>query len=148
MDIGDIISSALSLLAIALTIIVYFKHDKKLKKQEEKLYAYQLKKIDDEESESKKAQIRGNIIKEQKEGRTLRIFNSGKTIARNIRIDYLSNMNGIIVRDNHFPFEMLNPQYKTEIYLLLCEGAYNLKIKFLWDDEFQKNNEFVQVLTF
>ena len=68
MDIGDIISSALSLLAIALTIIVYFKHDKKLKKQEEKRYAYQLKKIDDEESESKKAQIRGNIIKEQKEG--------------------------------------------------------------------------------
>lgn len=148
MDIGDIISSALSLLAIALTIIVYFKHDKKLKKQEEKLYTYQLKKIDDEESESKKAQIRGNIIKEQKEGRTLRIFNSGKTIARNIRIDYLSNMNGIIVRDNHFPFEMLNPQDKTEIYLLLCEGASNLKIKFLWDDEFQKNNEFVQVLTF
>ena len=54
----DIISIVLSAFAIALTIIMYFKHDKRLKKQEEKLNAYQLKKIDEEESENKKALIK------------------------------------------------------------------------------------------
>lgn len=41
MDIGDIISSALSLFAIVLIIAMYLKHDKRLKRQEEKLNAYQ-----------------------------------------------------------------------------------------------------------
>ena len=67
----DIISIALSAFAILLTIIMYFKHDKRLKKQEEKLNAYQLKKIDEEESESKKAQVRGNMIKGVKGRRDL-----------------------------------------------------------------------------
>lgn len=44
----DIISIALSAFAIVLTITMYLKHDKRLKKQEEKLNAYQLKKIDEE----------------------------------------------------------------------------------------------------
>ena len=59
----DIIGIALSAFAIVLTIVMYFKHDKRLKKQEEKLNAYQLKKIDEEESENKKALIKGNIVK-------------------------------------------------------------------------------------
>jgi len=66
MDIGDIISSVLSLFAIALTITMYFKHDKRLKKQEEKLNVYQLKKMEDEESESKKAQVKGSLKKKKK----------------------------------------------------------------------------------
>jgi hypothetical protein len=147
MDVGNIISSVLSLLAIALTIIMYFKHDKRLKKQEEKLNAYQIKKIEDEESDSKKAQIRGNIIRGDKGKRILKIFNSGKAIARNIRIEYLGNMEGIYPNDNHFPYELLNPQDSTEIYLLLSEGAIKLNVKFLWSDDSANDNEFIQVLT-
>jgi len=149
MDKGDIISSVLSLLAIVLAIIlpaiVYFKHDKRLKKQEEKLNAYQLIKIEKEEIENKKAQVRGNIIKGNKGNRTLKIFNSGKSTARNIRIKYSGDMEYIIPRDDHFPYELLNPQDNTEIYLLLCEGADKLKIELLWDDEFKADNEFTQV---
>ena len=63
MGIWNIISSALSLLAIVLTLIMYFMHDKRLKRQEEKLNSYQLKKITNEESENKKALIKGNIVK-------------------------------------------------------------------------------------
>lgn len=143
----DIISIALSAFAILLTIIMYFKHDKRLKKQEEKLNAYQLKKNDEEESENKKAQIRGNIVKGNKGSRVLKVFNSGKALARNIRVVYLGDMENIIPRDDHFPYELLNPQDNSEIFLLLSEGASKLNIKFIWDDDFKKDNEFVQMLT-
>lgn len=143
----DIISIALSAFAIALTIVMYFKHDKRLKKQEEKLNAYQLKKINEEESENRKALIRGNIVKGNKGSRVLKVFNSGKAIARNIRVEYLGDMENIIPRDDHFPYELLNPQDNSEIFLLLSEGASKLNIKFIWDDDFKKDNEFVQMLT-
>lgn len=147
MDAGNITSSILSVIAIALTIVIYFKHDKRLKKQEERLNAYQLRKIDNEESENKKAQIKGNIVKNGSGNRILKISNSGKSIARNVRIEYCGNMNGIIPRDDHFPYELLNPQDSTEIYLLLCEGKSKLSIKYIWDDDFKADNEFTQILT-
>lgn len=143
----DIIGIALSAFAIVLTIVMYFKHDKRLKKQEEKLNAYQLKKIDEEESENKKALIRGNIVKGNKGSRVLKIFNSGKAVARNIRVEYLGDMEHIFPRDDHFPYELLNPQDNSEIFLLLASGASTLHIKFIWDDDFKKDNEFIQMLT-
>lgn len=143
----DIISIALSAFAIVLTIVMYFKHDKRLKKQEEKLNAYQLKKIDEEESENRKALIRGNIVKGNKGNRVLKVFNSGKAVARNIRVEYLGDMENIIPRDDHFPYELLNQEDNSEIFLLLSEGASKLNIKFIWDDDFKKDNEFVQMLT-
>lgn len=143
----DIISIVLSAFAIVLTIAMYLKHDKRLKKQEEKLNTYQLKKIDEEESENKKALIRGNIIMGNKGRRVLKIFNSGKAVARNIRVEYLGDMEYIFPRDDHFPYELLNPQDSSEIFLLLSEGASKLHIKFIWDDDSNNDNEFIQMLT-
>lgn len=143
----DIIGIALSAFAIVLTIVMYFKHDKRLKKQEEKLNAYQLKKIDEEDSENKKALIKGNIVKVNKGSRVLKIFNSGKSVARNIRIEYLGDMEYIFPRDEHFPYELLNPQDGSEIFLLLSEGASKFHVKFIWDDDSKKDNEFTQMLT-
>lgn len=148
MDVGDIISSLLSFFAIILTIIMYHKHDKRLKKQEEKLNAYQLKKIDDEESERKKALIKGNIVKVNKKGvRVLKVFNSGKSVARNIRVEYLEDMKHIFPADDHFPYELLNPQDNSEIFLTVTAGASTLHIKFIWNDDFKNDNEFIQILT-
>ena len=146
MDIGII----LSLLAIAGTVFVYFMHDKRLKMQEKKLNDYQLEKIDAEKIENTKAQVRGHIIAKGNKGRrTLKVFNSGKARAQNIRIEWLSGMNKIYYReDSHFPYELLNPQDSTEIELYLVEGLdKTTKIKFMWDDEFANDNEFEQVLT-
>jgi hypothetical protein len=50
-------------------------------------------------------------------------------------------------RDEHFPYELLNPQDNTEIFLLLYQGACKLSVKFTWDDEFKQDNEFKQVFT-
>lgn len=148
MSIGEIISLALSLFAIILTLFMYVKHDKRLKIQEEKLNSYQLKRIEIEDIENKKALIRGNIVKVNDSSRILKVFNLGKSAARNIRIEYISDMRELFSNDQHFPYELLNPQDSTEIKLTLFGGTINtLKIKLIWNDDFKDNNEFEQVLT-
>ena len=82
-------SLLLSVLALIASVFTYFKHDKKLKEQERKINEYQLKQIEKEDLESKKAAIRGNIVKGLKGGRTLKVYNSGCAIARNIRVEGL-----------------------------------------------------------
>ena len=147
MDTGDIISSILSLFAIILTITMYLKHDKRLKKQEEKLNAYQLKKIDDEESESKKAQVRGNMIKGVKGRRDLRIYNMGKSPAKNIFVTFLEDSNErVITMPFPSPFEFLNTNDHFDIIMHLYIGSSTdvLKIKLTWEDDFSNQNEHIQ----
>ena len=127
---------------------IFFKHDKKLKEQERKINEYQLKQIEKEDLESKKAAIRGNIVKGLKGKRTLKVYNSGRAIARNIRIEGL-DVEGLFHRaDEVFPYELMNPQDYTEVNIMLFNNcAPTIKLKYIWDDESGKNNEFEQVLT-
>lgn len=145
MEVWGLIISILALLASAFT---YFKHDKKLKEQERKINEYQLKQIEKEDLESKKAAIRGNIVKGLKGKRTLKVYNSGRAIACNIRIEGL-DVEGLFHRaDEVFPYELMNPQDYTEVNIMLFNNcAPTIKLKYIWDDESGKNNEFEQVLT-
>ena len=145
MEVWGLIISILALLASAFT---YFKHDKKLKEQERKINEYQLKQIEKEDLESKKAAIRGNIVKGLKGKRTLKVNNSGRAIARNIRIEGL-DVEGLFHRaDEVFPYELMNPQDYTEVNIMLFNNcAPAIKLKYILDDESGKNNEFEQVLT-
>ena len=138
----------ISILALAASAFTYFKHDKKLKEQERKINEYQLKQIEKEDLESKKAAIRGNIVKGLKGKRTLKVYNSGRAIARNIRIEGL-DVEGLFHRaDEVFPYELMNPQDYTEVNIMLFNNcAPTIKLKYIWDDESGKNNEFEQVLT-
>ncbi len=139
-------SLILSIIAILGSIFTYFYHDRKIKIQEKKLNDYQLKKIELEDIENKKAQIKGNIITNGGHG-ALKIFNAGKSTAHNIRLELLSEQDGIF--DLEFtPFEMLNPQESTETSFFLAEGhAPTLKVKYIWNDSYKEDNEFIQVLT-
>ena len=92
MEWNDWISLGVSLLAIIGTCYTYFKHDKKIKSQETKINEYQIKQIEQEEKEGKKALIRGGIIKFDKGKRILKIYNSGKSLARNIRMEIMFPM--------------------------------------------------------
>ncbi len=145
MEVWGLIISILALLASAFT---YFKHDKKLKEQERKINEYQLKQIEKEDLESKKAAIRGNIVKGLKGKRTLKVYNSGRAIARNIRIEGLDVEWMLHSADEFFPYELMNPQDYTEMTIHLVMGCpATIKLKYIWDDESGKNNEFEQVLT-
>ena len=144
----ELYSLIISVLALIASVFTYLRHDKKLKEQERRINEYQLKQIEKEDLESKKAAIRGNIVKGLKSGRTLKVYNSGRATARNIRVGGL-DVNGLIHRaDELFPYELMNPQDYTEVTIHLVVGCPStIKLKYIWDDEYGNNNEFEQVLT-
>ena len=141
-------SFVMSVAALLFSGFTFFFYDHKLKRQDTKINEYQLKQWETEEKDSKKAQIRGNIFEGPKGSRIMKIYNSGRAIARNIRVDGL-NVKSIIVQDKGlFPYELMNPKDYTELKIFLFEGgASKLTIKFIWDDDSGKDNEFEQVLT-
>ena len=144
----ELYSLIISVLALIASVFTYLRHDKKLKEQERRIDEYQLKQIEKENLENKKAAIRGNIVKGLKSGRTLKVYNSGRATARNIRVEGL-DVNGIFyMRRDIFPYELMNPQDYTELTMhLTCGCPSTIKLKYIWDDEFGDNNEFEQVLT-
>lgn len=144
----ELYSLIISVLALIASVFTYLRHDKKLKEQERRINEYQLKQIEKENLENKKAAIRGNIVKGLKGGRTLKVYNSGRATARNIRVEGL-DVNGIFyMRRDIFPYELMNPQDYTELTMHLTYGCPStIKLKYIWDDEYGDNNEFEQVLT-
>ena len=128
----ELYSLIISVLALIASIFTYFMHDKKLKEQERKINEYQLKQIEKENLENKKAAIRGNIVKGLKSGRTLKVYNSGRATARNIRVEGL-DVNGIFyMRRDIFPYELMNPQDYTELTMhLTCGCPSTIKLKYI-----------------
>ena len=142
----EVASLALSIIAVLGSFLTYLNHDRRLKKQEEPINDFEIEKRRSEENEQKKAHIKGNIIPYAKGHRKLMILNAGKATAYNIRTEILSDMNGIFYSEIE-PYEMLNPQDSFENNMQLAYGHFpTLKIKYIWDDEFEKNREFLQVL--
>lgn len=140
-------SLIISILALLASITTYLLHDRRIKKQEAKINEYQLTKIHEEEIEHKKAQLSGSITMFKNDGkRILRITNKGQAEATNIRMEILNGVN-ITAIINPFPFELLNPTESFDMTFYIPMGPHGkLKVKYIWDDQFQSNNEFVQIL--
>lgn len=138
----------ISCLALGVSVFTYFKHDKKIKAQEQIINDYQINKIAKENEEIKKASIRGNIIKGDRGKRTLKVYNCGKATARDIRVEGLDMGSFVVMRNDLFPYELMNPQDYTEVIIWVVKGSPStIKLKYIWNDDFGQNNEFEQVLT-
>lgn len=144
----ELYSLIISVLALIASVFTYFMHDKKLKEQERRINEYQLKQIEQENLESKKAAIRGNIVKGLKGGRTLKVYNSGRATAHNIKVEGLDVDGVFYLPQDLFPYELMNPQDYAELTLhLTCGCPSTIKLKYVWDDESGKDIEFEQLLT-
>lgn len=137
-----------SLGALIFSAYTYSKHDKKIKAQEQIINDYQINKIKKEDEESRKANIKGNIYPGNKGKLILKVFNSGKAIARNIRVEGLDVDSLIVIGKELFPYELMNPQDDTELTLWITKDSPStIRLRYIWDDDFGQNNEFEQVLT-
>ena len=137
-----------SLGALIFSASTYSKHDKKIKAQEQIINDYQINKIKKEDEESRKANIKGNIYPGNKGKLILKVFNSGKAIARNIRVEGLDVDSLIVIGKELFPYELMNPQDNTELTLWITKDSPStIRLRYIWDDDFGQNNEFEQVLT-
>jgi hypothetical protein len=135
----------ISIAALAFSLFTYIKHDRKLKIQEERLKEYQLENLLKERDEKKKAIIEANIIKGEKGQRILKVYNRGKSIAKQVNV-ILADIEGVFVINNPSPID-IRPQNGIDIILLLAEAAPDIiNIEFEWEDEYQEKNEDIQMV--
>lgn len=102
----------------------------------------QIENMKREAEDLKKAIIRGNIVKESKPGtRTLRLFNAGKTEARNVQVEWLNEADGVYVRGDFSQIGNLLPQSNRTYYITLCNNAPEMmNLRYTWEDDFSCNN--------
>jgi hypothetical protein len=103
----------------------------------------QIEKMKLEAEARQKAIIRGNIIKENKPGsRTLKIFNAGVVTARNVRVELLNECNGVAVNGDFSHIGELTPQNSRSYSLYLTMGhPETMKFRYLWEDDYAKDNK-------
>lgn len=143
------ISLFVSGLTFLFTIFTFFRYDRKQKNLDAKLKNYELKEIQQKEIDNKKASLKVNLVKGDRGKRTLKIFNIGKSTAKNIRLEFEPpNDFSHLYDEEKFPFEFLNPQDSTD-YGFIVIGTYPPKIKVIltWDDDFARDRNYEQILT-
>ena len=143
----ELASLIVSIITLAASGFTYFIHDRKIKKQEATINDYQLTKLHEEKIVNKKAQLSGSITIFKNDGkRILKITNHGKTTATNVRMEVLNGVH-ITAFIDPFPFELLNPTESFEMTFYIPMGPCGkLKVKYIWDDPYQNNNDFTQLL--
>lgn len=141
------VSLILSILAIVGSLMGYLLHDRRLKAQELKINAYNLFKIESEQLELKKAEVRASLIKGDRGKCTVKIYNKGKARAHQVRL--IMDDQDFLISNTAFPLAFMNPQESAEFYIHLTkESPDSMLLKIMWDDDYQKNNEYHQILTF
>ena len=135
----------ISLLALGFSIFTYIKHDSKIKKQSALINEYEIEKIKDEKIRSKKAIIEGNLIKNNKGNRILKIYNRGKSVAKDVTVN-IPDTKGIMIGSNPTPIE-IRPQQGIEIDFFVTMGAPDLlTIEYYWKDDFSSDNSDTQTV--
>jgi len=102
---------------------------------------------------SRKALIRARVYQQDKSW-TVKIWNEGQSAAKNIRIESedieKDECIHLSIEKGQFPYPLLNQDDCFELRATLTIGNRNPvpRIKFIWDDEYKKDNEREQVLSF
>lgn len=143
-----IVAFALSALAVSLSIYSTLYLKKKIKQQEDLINEYGLIKAEDVKIEPLKAKVRANSVRTSPGNYTIKIFNVGPAIARNVKIEFNPvDFNDLIQMEN-FPYPYMEPQDSTEVYMNMHNGMTNkIGIKMQWDDDNEFNNEHTQVIS-
>ena len=111
----------------------------------EEYMALSINKMKREEEELKRAYIRGNIIKVDR-GYELRIFNSGKATATNVKVEWLNEHIRINLRGD-FNIGDLTPQNKRIYYFFVGIGHPNLMhLRYTWADDLKTDNIYEEKL--
>lgn len=144
----DILTLTFSFLGFVGSIMVYIYHDRKIKKQEERLNELQIREKEDSEKSKKQAKVECNIVNVGIGSRKIRFYNSGMSDARNIRIEILNEgeFEGIMKLSKWGPYDLLTSRngYREESFML-CEGHTDVfQIKILWDDDYAKDRSLLQ----
>jgi hypothetical protein len=101
-----------------------------------------VEKMKAEKDELKKASVRGNSYRASQRGvRVIKIFNAGKSTARNVRIDWLDETDALKFIKPFEIIEDLTPQNGREFRVCMFENSPDtIRLRYTWDDDFKDNN--------
>ncbi len=141
----QIIPIFISTSALLLSFYTYFKHDKKIKSQSKLINEFQLLKLEKESESDKKAIIEANIIKGEKGKRTIKVYNKGKAIAKNVVVTFPEEQN---LSFSEYPKSIdIRPQNAIEInFRAFNESPDVLQVDFEWEDGIKINNKDSQIV--
>lgn len=108
---------------------------------DEEFKRLQIERMKQEEADRKKAYIRSNIIPGIKQGtRTLKIFNSGKAEARNVKVEWLNKTNEVAIRGDLSNLGNLTPQNNRSFSLVLFNSPDVMMLRYTWEDDYSTTN--------
>jgi hypothetical protein len=146
-DILSIIALALTFLSIAYTISVDIRSRRTVRIQNE-LNTKLLAKEVDEESKRNKAEVNASFFKGFNNTWTLRIFNKGNSIARNVNWSFVGEEPGWMFHRNVFPLEFLNPGQNIDMNASIFFGNKGTaKIEITWEDDSSKANKWESIIS-
>ena len=141
----EIIGIIISIFALAFATLTYFKHDLKIKKQDAIINSYQIEKIKLEKEQEKKAIIEANVISHTKGKRIIKIYNKGKSIAKNVTVNIPEN-DGYSILKNPCPID-IKPLNSIEIIIIVFNNDPDkIEIDFEWKDDFNDKNKDSQTI--
>ena len=108
----------------------------------------QIAKMKAEAEARQKAVIRGNIVKGYKgAASTLKIFNAGMAIARNVRVEWLNESGDVILTSDFSEIGELTPQNSRSYALHLTIGhPETMDLRYSWDDDYAEGNQITESL--
>lgn len=144
----EIAGIVISILALSLSAFTYFNHDRKIKKQQKLINAYQIESVEKDKIESLRAILEAKVLKKRDGLNGIVICNTGKSIARSVYVT-IPEDELYEVMNNPCPID-LRPQHSIEITMALADNFPDkIELKFEWQDEFKEVNlerQFVQLL--
>lgn len=123
---------------------------KTLIESQEKLNLRLLEREDAYSESDKKADIGATFVKLGSNKYRLKVWNKGKSTARNVSIEFPDGNDCIVQSDvsDKFPLEALDTHQSVELIAAIHEGTKRKHaIKLIWSDEFSQRNEKTVYLT-
>ena len=135
----EIASFIVALVALIGSALGYLLHDRKLKKQEEKLNMLQVEELEDPAKAKRQAKVIMQTYYQEKGRGILQIKNIGQAPANNIRWHFQSHILEIIPPDGDF--ELLQPEQEIGLrYICMGQNENTVKVNIYWDDDISKEN--------
>ncbi|EDY2393185.1 hypothetical protein GU944_001756 [Salmonella enterica] len=145
-SLGDIFGGLAFLLSIYATIktIKFNERQKALIDAQEKLAHLQLNKERNELEHAKKGDVKASVVSFGNNKYKLRVFNQGKGVAKNVRIEFPDNNSPISMTDvnSKFPFESLVSYQSVDLIASADLGRVSkFTVRLTWDDDYKEGNE-------
>lgn len=143
---GDVIAAcAFALSAVAtLRTELFNRRQKALIESQERLNQLLLDKEAAESSNDKKANLGASFIRLGSNKYRLKIYNKGKAVARNVRLEFPDGNDTLLASDlnEKFPMELLDVHQSVDLIASVHLGSKpKLALRILWADDFASSNE-------